>query len=64
MPVMDGFTAYRKLRERSETFPVILSSGFNEADIAQQIQDDERVSFLQKPYASDLLKKQIAALIG
>lgn len=55
MPGMTGLQTFKKLRERDETLPVILMSGFS-PDRLTYGQDIERLAgFLQKPFRLDEL---------
>jgi CheY-like chemotaxis protein len=60
MPVMDGYTAIAKLKERNIKVPIIILSGFTASDhpILQEYES------IQKPYKlsqiSDLIKKKLS----
>ncbi len=60
MPNMDGVEAYRLIREMNATVPILICSGYDESDVAGRF-DDERVDFLQKPFAFERFR---AALEG
>ncbi len=50
MPHMDGREAFRRFREINAAIPVILCSGYNEADAAQDFVGHGLAGFLQKPF--------------
>jgi PAS domain S-box-containing protein len=61
MPVMDGRETLRALREVRPGLPVLLSSGYAEADLAG---DGERwTGFVQKPYTPSALAEAIEAAL-
>jgi PAS domain S-box-containing protein len=50
MPNMDGEEACRELRRERRSVPVILTSGFNEAEARHRFQDLQLAGFIQKPF--------------
>jgi two-component system, cell cycle sensor histidine kinase and response regulator CckA len=62
MPIMGGKETLEAIRQRNQTIPVILSSGYSEAELSGQL-TDEATSFLQKPYNMDRLIEVITAAI-
>jgi two-component system, cell cycle sensor histidine kinase and response regulator CckA len=61
MPHMDGEETFRELRRIDPDIRVIMSSGYNEQEIAQKITGKGLSGFIQKPYSlnnlTDMLKK-------
>ena len=55
MPNMNGEDAFYALREIDPKIKIILSSGYNELEVAKQFQQQEPTSFLQKPYDFKML---------
>lgn len=54
MPNMNGDQAFVQMRNIRSDIPVIFSSGYNEADIAQALEGKlETGAFVQKPYRAD-----------
>ena len=50
MPRMDGEEAYRQLRAHGMLAPVLLTSGFSEAEVLRHFRSKGIAGFLQKPY--------------
>jgi FixJ family two-component response regulator len=62
MPRMDGREVWHFIRRIRPDMPVVISSGFHEAEAMRQF-DDPTLLFVQKPYTcSTLLAKMEAAL--
>jgi PAS domain S-box-containing protein len=59
MPVMGGEEALRQLRQEGATIPVILSSGYTEADACRRFAADNLAGFVQKPYSSAQLVEKL-----
>ncbi len=58
MPNMDGEQTFHALRRVDENVQVILSSGYNKQEIAEQFSDTGLAGFIQKPYRlTDLVAK-------
>jgi DNA-binding response OmpR family regulator len=63
MPVMNGAEAFERIRGISPAVPVILSSGFSQAEATEKFRHGQITSFLRKPYtASQLLEAVREAL--
>ncbi len=50
MEPMDGPTCYRALRMHNPAMPVILTSGYGQNPVVQQLFDEGLAGFVQKPY--------------
>ena len=50
MPNLDGEGAYRQIRRRDPRVPVILTSGFNQAEVLGRFQGGGLSGFLKKPF--------------
>jgi PAS domain S-box-containing protein len=59
MPDMGGEECLRKLRAIDPDLPVILSSGFSEADTSRTVPAREATAFLQKPYTASRLAEAV-----
>jgi CheY-like chemotaxis protein len=63
MPGLDGPTTLRELRIMSSTLPVLLMSGYSEADARRHVQDDPFLEFLPKPFTADMLIEHLQRLL-
>ncbi len=63
MPVMSGEETLERLKSAWPSVPVILSSGFNEAQAVQRFEGKGLAGFLQKPYRASALLEKISAVL-
>jgi two-component system, cell cycle sensor histidine kinase and response regulator CckA len=63
MPVMDGREALAQLRALRPDVPVILSSGYSEADAINRFGQDSAAIFMQKPYRSHKLRQIVDGIL-
>ncbi len=59
MPHMDGEQCFRELRQLKPDVKVIMSSGYNEFEVAQKFLGKGLAGFIQKPYKLSVLKDAI-----
>ena len=59
MPVMNGEQAFGQMRLIDPDVPVILSSGYNEAELVERFRGKGLAGFLQKPYNSKELAEKV-----
>jgi len=59
MPVMSGEETLSRLRVLCSDIPVILSSGFNEAEAMRRFEGKGLAGFIQKPYTTPTLAEKI-----
>jgi CheY-like chemotaxis protein len=64
MPVMDGKETLARIRRTHPDVPVILVSGYTEANVAAALSHDDRTLFLQKPFGVTDLLEALRALRG
>jgi CheY-like chemotaxis protein len=64
MPVMDGYTATRKIREFNQHTPIIALTASATKDIEQKIFDAGMQDFVTKPFNPDDLFFKIQASIA
>lgn len=64
MPIMSGPETYRALRQLNPAIPIILSSGYDDAENAATFQGDSNVVFLHKPYSMDTLIELIETTLN
>lgn len=59
MPEMSGRDCFHRLREMDPSVRVVLSTGFGQAGMAQEIVDEGMMGFVQKPYDLAVLSRVI-----
>lgn len=62
MPHMDGEQCFRELRMLRPNVKVIMSSGYNEQEVAQKFVGKGLAGFIQKPYKLSTLKSALMVL--
>jgi two-component system cell cycle sensor histidine kinase/response regulator CckA len=63
MPVMGGEEALRQLRAAGARAPVVLSSGYSEADARKNFVNHRLAGFLQKPYSAARLIDKLESVL-
>jgi signal transduction histidine kinase/CheY-like chemotaxis protein len=60
MPIMDGYALFNMLKQINPALPIIISSGFGDADVTSKIDYDDITGIISKPYTlaklGDVLK--------
>ena len=64
MPVMSGEETLERMKAVRRDVPIVLSSGFNEAQAVQRFQGKGLAGFLQKPYRAVVLVEKIRSTIA
>jgi two-component system cell cycle sensor histidine kinase/response regulator CckA len=64
MPHMDGWETLAALRKLSPGIPIVLTSGYDEADVMADDRDEQPQAFLAKPYPLDALRRAIRRALG
>jgi PAS domain S-box-containing protein len=64
MPVMDGTSLCRALREMSPTVRILISSGHSQNEALQRIQTCGVTEFLTKPYTATVLADRVRAILA
>lgn len=65
MPRMNGIQTMEIIQQINPNLPIILSSGFSEAEIRQQWSGSEGMSaFIQKPYLSSVLREKLLEILA
>ncbi len=59
MPVMSGEQALREIKQLRPELPVVLSSGYTEAEALRRFEGMGLAGFLQKPYTAERLAEKI-----
>ena len=61
---IDGITLYRKIKEELPRQVFLIMSGYNEDDvISDSMNNDRRLSFLQKPFDSKTLNEIVSRMM-
>lgn len=63
MPEMDGPTLLKHVRETMPTLKVIFVSGYAEESVRRDIEDDQSVEFLPKPYSLDQINSKVKEVL-
>ncbi|WDR04252.1 response regulator [Devosia algicola] len=63
MPEMDGPTLLKHVRKKMPTLKVIFVSGFAEDSVRRDIEDDQSVEFLSKPYSLDQINSKVKEVL-
>lgn len=64
MPEMDGPTMLKVVREKAPKLKVIFVSGYAEESVRRDIEDDQSVDFLPKPYSLDQINSKVKEVLG
>ena len=62
LPDRKGDVLIGEMRAIHPTMPIVVASGYGEADAQKRFGSDNRMAFLAKPYAADQLKAVLATL--
>lgn len=63
MPVMDGLALFNALKQIDPALPVIISSGFGDADITSRISTGTIAGLISKPYSPVQLQKVLKTVL-
>lgn len=63
MPAMNGEEVLRRLRAIRADIPIVLSSGYTEAEAMGRFESQDLCAFLQKPYTATALARKIKAAV-
>ena len=55
MPVMNGYELFAELKKLNPKLPIVISSGFGDADVRSVIGSDDISGIISKPYSSNQL---------
>lgn len=62
MPVMDGYALFHALKQIKPTLPIIISSGFGEADVTARIDSNKIAGLISKPYTPEKLRDTLKSI--
>ncbi|MFC3705689.1 cell cycle histidine kinase CckA [Devosia honganensis] len=63
MPEMDGPTMLKHVREKMPDLKIIFVSGYAEESVRRDIEDDQSVDFLPKPYSLDQINSKVKEVL-
>ena len=63
MPVMNGYELFRELKKLKPELPIIISSGFGDADVTSKIAREDIAGLISKPYSFDQLREVVKGVI-
>lgn len=63
MPVMDGYELIEKLKNLKPELPIIISSGYGDADVKVRIGSDNIAGIASKPYSTDTLRELLQSVM-
>jgi PAS domain S-box-containing protein len=64
MPLMDGWNTLAALRKLSPGIPIVLTSGYDEADVMADDHEEQPQAFLAKPFRLNALRRAIRQALG
>jgi DNA-binding NtrC family response regulator len=56
MPIMDGYELFYELKKINPKLPIIVSSGYGDAEVGSRIGTDNIAGIISKPYGPDQLR--------
>ena len=63
MPVMDGYDLFHELKKLNPQLPIVISSGFGDADVTSRIYSGDIAGLINKPYTPDQLRDVLKSII-
>ncbi len=63
MPVMDGYALIPALKQLNPKLPIIITSGFGDADVTSRVGTDNVAGILSKPYRTEQLLEVLKRVI-
>ena len=63
MPIMDGYALFHALKQLNHKLPIIISSGFGDADVTSRIDQDDIAGLICKPYTPDRLQEVLKSVL-
>ena len=63
MPIVSGDEAMRELKKIQPGVPIVLSSGYTEAEVRERFETGEVAGFIKKPYTTGHLRATIRAAL-
>ena len=64
MPVMDGYELFHKLKSLNPELPIIVSSGYGDAEVSARIGSDNIAGIISKPYNPNKLREVLKMVLN
>jgi CheY-like chemotaxis protein len=64
MPGLSGVETFRRLYKIDPTVPVLVSSGYTQAEVTSRFPEERPSGFLQKPYSANVLVEEVLRRLG
>jgi CheY-like chemotaxis protein len=62
MPLMDGYELFHKLKTLDPELPIIISSGYGDAEVSERIGSDNIAGIISKPYNPNQLREVLKSV--
>ena len=63
MPVKDGYELFSELKKLNPELPIIVSSGYGDAEVSARIGSDNIAGLISKPYNSSQLREVLKSVV-
>ena len=63
MPVMDGYELFHELKKLNPELPIIVSSGYGDAEVSSRIDIDDIAGLISKPYNPNQLREVLKGIV-
>ena len=63
MPIMDGYELFSELKKLNPALPIIVSSGYGDAEVGSRLGSDNIAGLISKPYNPDQLRDVLKKVV-
>jgi CheY-like chemotaxis protein len=63
MPIMDGYELFYELKKLNPELPIIVSSGYGDAEVSSRIDINSIAGLISKPYGPDQLREVLKSVL-
>jgi signal transduction histidine kinase/CheY-like chemotaxis protein len=63
MPIMDGYELFYELKKLNPELPIIVSSGYGDAEVGSRLGTDNIAGIISKPYGPDQLRDVLKSVV-
>ncbi|MDD2732330.1 MAG: response regulator [Desulfuromonadaceae bacterium] len=64
MPIMDGYALFRELKTVNPSLPIIISSGYGDAEVISKIAHADIAGLFSKPYNFDKMREVLQSVVA